>query len=507
MRRRPEITATNQNRSLKPRFLRRRSTIATLATLTAGSLATFPLAQGPPTLSPNSGPSNPLALPSGPPSLPNYSNTQASSIRPINPPSTTATLTASSQPGSQQNNGFQGNNPVANQASGDQFKQPVYSFRDPRTGVAYDRYLEPESVPAMRWEWQEVTERRWVPQNVTENRQVTQIEYQPLVSYQAQQQIDGRWNPFATPQTSTQFVPMTQYQPVNKVVTQPVTYQKYVEQDVKVRVPKLVQATESRMHYVDRPRSGTAGAAPGNPIAASNYPLSPIYQPANPYPAVQQTPIQYAPGPYAENPYYAPQAVAVAVPSQVFPLSPQIALQQQAVLPSVGSTVLSAPSTAPPPGLASPYVQTPILPANSVAIPSPANYAATPAMVPYNPANSAPVLPPTNTTASKPLFSWPKFLTREGPLFNSSILTENRSVAGVAPVAFQPPYGTGSAFGIGSGNAVAAMPAARQFTPQQSSPAVFPSTSNINLQSSTAPGTVATQRNAQQQGQQATVLR
>ncbi len=136
------------------------------------------------------------------------------------------------------------------------WNRPVSSFIDPRTGIVYDRFIENESVPTTRWEVEEKTERRWVPEMQTETRQVTQVEYIPVMSYETKINNGSAWNPFSSGQPTVQYVPKVDYVPVNRVVNMPVQVQKYVEREIPVRVPKLVQATESRSKYVDRPRSG-----------------------------------------------------------------------------------------------------------------------------------------------------------------------------------------------------------------------------------------------------------
>ncbi len=148
--------------------------------------------------------------------------------------------------------------------------QYVGSFIDPRTGKQYDRYWEIANVPIPRWEQREMTERRAVPQWVTENIKSTQVRYVPTIEYQPQQRVLNRWNPMVPPQVTIDYVPVTRYLPIYEVVDRPVQYQKYVEQDVKVLVPKLVEATQSQMKLVDRERATTAATNATPSVAAPN---------------------------------------------------------------------------------------------------------------------------------------------------------------------------------------------------------------------------------------------
>ena len=126
---------------------------------------------------------------------------------------------------------------------------------DPASGRQVDIYLEHEAVPVLKWEQQEVTERRFVPQWVHETQKTTEVQYIPSVTYQTQAKNLNAWNPLLPPRIAYEYIPVTQYQTVNQVVDKPITYQKYVDQEVKVIVPKLVQVTEQRAKYTQRERN------------------------------------------------------------------------------------------------------------------------------------------------------------------------------------------------------------------------------------------------------------
>ena len=138
----------------------------------------------------------------------------------------------------------------------------VQTHRDPITGREIDTYLEQETVPVLRWEQQEVIERRYVPQWVNETQKTTEVQYVPVVTYQTQARNLNAWNPLLPQRLAYEYIPVTQYQTVNRVVDKPITYQKYTDQEFKVVIPKLVQATEQRAKYTHReriPQPGQAG--------------------------------------------------------------------------------------------------------------------------------------------------------------------------------------------------------------------------------------------------------
>jgi hypothetical protein len=190
--------------------------------------------------------------------------------------------------------------------------QYVGSYTDPVTGRPFDRYLTQESIPITQWKQEEVTERRWVPEWVTENQRVTQTQYTPYVQYLPQPRVVNSWNIFAPPQVAWYYQPVTQYQPVQQLVDQPVTYQKYVEKDFRMVIPKAVQTTQSQQRYVDVERTLTPAAPSTAPVnnpmtnAASlamtdRNTVMPIYdtRPASPYYAAGMP----SPGSYPYSPF------------------------------------------------------------------------------------------------------------------------------------------------------------------------------------------------------------
>lgn len=348
-------------------------------------------------------------------------------------------------------------------APSDGFAKPVFSFIDPRTGLIYDRYYEPQQVPAMRWEWQEVTETRWVQQQTTESRPVPTVSYVPTVTYQPQTRVENRWNPFATPTMRTEYVSQIEYQPQYGTTNQTVAFPQYVQQEVKVRVPKLVNATESRMQYVDRVRPGQKTLGQNGVDAQASVPVGPTY-------ATVPTASTMAPTAHAPN-------VAPALPPQ------QLAWGSAGMQ---GATpVPSAPTNYSSGQLPSPH-QSMVFPPG-------------PAMTPIA---STPIA--TNqASAPRPWVNW---FSRSGPLFSKTIFREDRTLGGSAPTG-QPAAGYASLTG---GNWMSTTPAGYQ-TPQRQfvnvDAAATPPVPSAMAAGTIMPPVADSTRTATQRGMPVSVLR
>ncbi|MDZ4850510.1 MAG: hypothetical protein SGI77_14590 [Pirellulaceae bacterium] len=310
----------------------------------------------------------------------------------------------------------------------------VGTITDPRTGKQYDRYWEQENVPMPRWEQQEITERLSVPQWVTETIKTTETQYVPYIEYQVQQRVVNRWNPFGQPQVTWEYVPVTRYQAIPQVVDKSVTYQKYVEQDVKRVVPKLVQSTQSVGKYVDRERTATnspQGAAVNTvqnaaELAMANRNSQIPHYPTRPMDA------WYNGNPYSGNPYRGNLASNVATPSWSNPTYPSIPTapyygatlaNSPAIYPGGASPILSMPR--------SPIAQTQLVSNQSIVPPVPGTYS-----TPTYPAYQA-SLPPMNAySMNQSLFQWPSWSSNNGPLFRQDLFRQDRTSSyGMQPTA------------------------------------------------------------------------
>ena len=335
--------------------------------------------------------------------------------------------------------GFQTAAPIhsnLNNSDGFATGTPVLTFVDPSSGQPYGRYIIHETVPIVAYSYQEVKERVYVPKTITENKTTTVTQYVPIHSQQLQLQNVPSWNPFAQPQQVWRYVPIVQYQPNYVQVTQPVTYQKYEEQEVTRMVPVLSSQSKQVPRYVDRPISQSPNG--GNTIAnnsiptnnpnfyqqaaqvaqgnrsLSRFPTRPIEYPTNP--GYQGFPnrnlLAQAPAPYYPNPNYN-QAPYNTVP-------PYNTAQYNAANPMVASANVPAQ---PLPNTSNTNFVIPAVPLRP--------------NLPYTPNTVAGYNPYANT-ASRPFFTWPTFASGTGSLFNSSLFSSNRNtnyVASNTPVA------------------------------------------------------------------------
>ncbi len=335
--------------------------------------------------------------------------------------------------------GFQTAAPIhsnLNNSDGFATGTPVLTFVDPSSGQPYGRYIIHETVPIVAYSYQEVKERVYVPKTITENKTTTVTQYVPIHSQQLQLQNVPSWNPFAQPQQVWRYVPIVQYQPNYVQVTQPVTYQKYEEQEVTRMVPVLSSQSKQVPRYVDRPISQSPNG--GNTIAnnsiptnnpnfyqqaaqvaqgnrsLSRFPTRPIDYPTNP--GYQGFPnrnlLAQAPAPYYPNPNYNQAPYNTAPPYNT--------AQYNAANPMVASANVPAQ---PLPNTSNTNFVIPAVPLRP--------------NLPYTPNTVAGYNPYANT-ASRPFFTWPTFASGTGSLFNSSLFSSNRNtnyVASNTPVA------------------------------------------------------------------------
>jgi hypothetical protein len=296
--------------------------------------------------------------------------------------------------------------------------QYVGSFIDPRTGKQYDRYWETANIPVPRWEQREVTERRVIPHWVTENVKSTEVRYVPTIEYQPQQRVLNRWNPMVPPQVTVDYVPVTRYQPIYEVVDRPIQYQKYVEQDVKVLVPKLVESTQATMKLVDRER-----ATPSTPNASQTAAAAPN--------AIQNAAELAQANRNSQLPRYTTRPIdgwysGSQTPSPTYPYSPYAYVASAASSPYSGYAPLAASSYPLMQGGAGP-----VLPLSPYRAPT-TQMVSSQTMIPpvsyaypttYPTANVAPY----SYAATRPAFQWPTWTSGNGPLFRQDWFRQSQS--------------------------------------------------------------------------------
>ena len=282
-------------------------------------------------------------------------------------------------------------------ASANQFQAsaPVMTFLDMYTGQPWARYVVSESVTVPKYEYREVKDKVWVPTWVQEPKQMTTTQYDQIVSYQLRPRSVPSSNPFAPPQQIVEYVPIVQYQPRNVQTTQMTAYQKYEEREVSRMVPVLVNASEQRQRFVDRPvsASGTPGVASSNliqdsamlaqanrttaryPTRSIDYPAQPTYgSPVYGYTASNTTwnaPVTIAPPPAMSAQQYAVRQAATA---------PIVPISSQTTAPTYPPVYAGTGTPIPPPS------GPPSMPPYPAASYPPSTYAAAPPPSGYQPA-------------------------------------------------------------------------------------------------------------------------
>lgn len=298
----------------------------------------------------------------------------------------------------------------------DGFSQPQLSstFTDARTGQLYGRYIIYETVPVVAYQHQEVTEQQWVPEWVTEEKLMAQTNYLPIVTYQLQLQTERSLNPFVQPRQYWQYVPVVQYQPNFTQVKQPVTYQKYVQKEVKKSVPVLVSQSQPRAKFVDMPLQGNGTMAPGSNQLAGN---TSVQQP------VPTRPLDYPP--------YPSSAIVVAPPAAYYPSSNTAPGTVAPGTVAPGSALAAYPAYNPQfsgwsatnPWLLARQNTTPTMARN---VNNPAANGGLPPGSFYPPPGTMPTNY-TPTIAARPTFQWPQLMTRTGSIFQGGLFKSNPS--------------------------------------------------------------------------------
>lgn len=373
--------------------------------------------------------------------------------------------------------GFQTGAPntgLPNNSDGFAASTPVMTFVDPSNGQPYGRYIIDETIPVVAYSYQEVKERVYVPKTLTENKTTTITQYVPIQSHQLQLRNVPNWNPFASPQQVWQYVPIVQYQPNYVQVTQPVTYQKFEEQEVTRMVPVFGSQSKQVRRFVDRPLGQSPNG--GNTIASNttvnnpnfyqqaaqisqanrnssrfptrsiDYPYNAGYQSVSNRNWIAQAPSPYYPTPnYNPGAYYAPNPAVAGLngAAQVMPN----AVQNVAALPMSGNNLASnnnasntlvipavplRPNMQPNPNAIASY--------NGYGVNGNPNYGVAP----------NPTYPYANT-ASQLLSPWKSLASGTGSLFSSSLFSNNRNTSYVAsntPVAQPYVWGNNNQSGM-----------------------------------------------------------
>jgi hypothetical protein len=335
--------------------------------------------------------------------------------------------------------------PTSSAGNADQFAAPapVMTFLDMYTGQPWGRYVVSESVTVPKYEYQEVKEKVWVPTWVQEPKAATVTQYDPVVSYQLRPRSVPSSNPFAPPQQIVEYAPIVQYQPRNVQVNQMTAYQKYEEREVSRMVPVLVNASEQRAKFVDRPLTGSVA---GSPQASNLVQESAMLSQANRTTARYPTrSIDYPSQPVYGSPVYGytPSSLAWTTKTMVPPQAAMGSGSQYAMANGQGtivpiSNVAAMPSTQVPPNSGyypASYAaggSAPIVPINQPASPSmPASFAG----------NGTPIAAPGYSSGAYPQGAYPPGTMVPGSATASYSAPTNAPAYGVPPGYSQPGYG------------------------------------------------------------------
>lgn len=355
----------------------------------------------------------------------------------------------------------------------DQFAAPapVMTFLDMYTGQPWGRYVVSESVTVPKYEYQPVTERVWVPTWVQEPKASTVTQYDPVVSYQLRPRSIPSSNPFAPPQQIVEYAPIVQYQPRNVQVNQMTAYQRYEEKEVTRMVPVLVNASEQRSKFVDRPLTASGNGLPtGGNIVQEAAILSQANRTTAKYPTRS---IDYPSQPVYGSPVYGYTSSNLAWTTKTMPAPP--AVNPASYYASTGtppivpiSNTVAMPAQQPPANYAATgYPTTYSAPVVPIATPLPASYAGAgtpipPAMpgtapaiagMPYNPylvpAGTAPTATPgypATYAAGVPNGVPPSNTYAAGPTMPPNVPPYGQPAYGT-PYGYNAPAGYGSPYG------------------------------------------------------------
>lgn len=320
-------------------------------------------------------------------------------------------------------------------ASSDQFTPPapVMTFMDMNTGQPWGRYVVSETVTVPKYEYQEVKERVWVPTWVQEPRATTATQYEQVVSYQLRPRSIPSWNPFTPPQQILEYAPIVQYQPRNVQAMQMTTYQKYEQREITRMVPVLVNASEQRAKFMDRPLSAPPNSGPmASNIVQESAMVAQASRTSARYPTRS---IDYPSATYGSPTYaYTSPTIAWSAPRTMVP-SPATSVAN-AGLSATNAGYSYPASFAGNTAGANTVASSVGSPPSSIVVGNGTTYSAAQVPVPSawvasNPMATVPAVPYVNPT--------PSWMTSTGSLFSTNMFqTQSRSTAPVANTAMVP---------------------------------------------------------------------
>ena len=111
-------------------------------------------------------------------------------------------------------------------------------FTDPATGIVYQKVIKTVERPVVETKTQTQDQTVYRPQTVIETKPETRTIYTPVVEYNWEARVEGRWNPFRQPRVAYHHVPNTRWEARNHVVEKTNTRTEWVAEDRTIEVPQ-----------------------------------------------------------------------------------------------------------------------------------------------------------------------------------------------------------------------------------------------------------------------------
>lgn len=117
-------------------------------------------------------------------------------------------------------------------------------FTDPATGIVYQKVIKTVERPVVETKTQTQKQTVYRPQTVVETKPETRTIYTPVVEYNWEARVEGRWNPFQQPRVAYHHVPNTRWEARKHVVEKRNTRTEWVAEDRTIEVPQKVMRME-----------------------------------------------------------------------------------------------------------------------------------------------------------------------------------------------------------------------------------------------------------------------
>jgi len=122
---------------------------------------------------------------------------------------------------------------------------------DPATGIIYQKVIRTVERPVVETKIQQREQTVFRPQTITETKPESRTIYTPVVEYNWEPRLHGRWNPFRQPAVAYHHIPKTYWEPRNEVIQRTNTRTEWVAEKRTVDVPQRIvrMEREQRVEY------------------------------------------------------------------------------------------------------------------------------------------------------------------------------------------------------------------------------------------------------------------